>query len=321
MYKNSNNRAKKAEDRKEDTRPMPNKKRNQGKNKRYNRDAEIADTAMRDSRTNNPDWYARNPVMLEQATRFPFAYPLGRSYSIPANNEAGDDPELVLKVPGICTLYFVPTVGGSSDLQSPINTAARAIYTFIRNMNSGSKNYDQADLMMYLMAMDSLYMFHSVMKKIVGVARLYAPTNRYYPRAILEGLGADPDDVFANIADYQYFVNQAAYQIGMSTAPGDMSFYDRHQWMAEGLYVDHNSSKAQTYQFAPQYLWKFNNLGATGTSLTPVACCVPSGLNKLADWESLFKSLMANVIGDEDFAVMSGDILKAFGPNGHIITG
>lgn len=273
------------------------------------RDIEIADTARKAE--NDPSWYAQNPQLVKDSASYPFAIPVGAPFIM--NDDAANTTGLdAVTVPGVMVLAFAPTVGVSTDLTSAINVAAVNIYTFVRHQNSGHSNYDPADLMLYLVAMDSLYMFHSMARRVYGVARDYTPYNRYYPATILNAMGMDPDDVYANMAQLRYAVNMMADKLSHLCVPAGMDFFTRHRWMCEGLYTDTASVKAQTYAFQPHMFWQYDNTATTGTNLKTLPWSL-SGLHTVAQLVSTFNTLYNAVMGDEDVGIMSGDILKAYG--------
>lgn len=287
--------------------------------KRAPREQEVG-TGAQESTRNDVAWYARYPHILEEATRLPFAYPIGQyydtGYSVASATEWSEYVDTSLTVPGVMCVNFTPTPGESYNKNSPINIAAQNVYTYVRHMNSGHANYEQADLMMYLLAMDSLYIFHSYVRKILAISKLYTPVNKYFPRALLVALGVDPEDVFANQAQWEYFVNMVAYRAGAFAAPASMTFYERHAWMSNGLYVDQDVTRAQIYMFKPTMLWKYENLGTTGTKLVPLMMPKAGDNKKLVDFQVLFNNLISTMLGDEDFGIMSGDVFKAFGADG-----
>lgn len=269
------------------------------------------------SKPNDPAWYAQNASLLNDYASFPFGYPLGNvvpGYGTP-------QPEAI---PGICALYLNPMVGIASVETDPINIAMRNIYSFVRHANSGHTNYEAPDLMMYLVAMDSVYSMHAWMKRLLGVVMLYTPVNRYYPQAILRAMGVDPDDLRDHIADFRGFVNTYAVQMGSMCVPNSMSYMARHTWMYEGLYLDSATSKAQTYFYTPEAFYRYN-INATSSQgelitvpLLDVADLVTANptLLKVADIIRFARELLTPIITNEDLNIMSGDILKAFGAEG-----
>lgn len=276
------------------------------------------------SKMNDVSWYSRYPQILQDAANLPYAEPLGTTYSL-GSSELSNANMQDLVVPGLCVIRFIPTIGNARDAYSAINVATRNIYSFVRHENSGHTNYDAPDLMMYLLAMDQAMMYHAFLKRAYGVARLYSPMNRYYPTMVLQAMGLDAADVYAHLADLRYGINMMAAKLGALAVPATMTYFDRHQWMCEGLYVDSVSVKAQTYMFVPYCFLQFNDtaenkpghlksdgfyeLTIPGASDSAALMTVDQAINFFG------QTIMSPLMNNEDFNIMSGDILKAYGSN------
>lgn len=304
--------------------------------KQQRRDAEIADTADKayaDSRTrrdcykskeNDWQWYAQSPELIRDYASYPFGRPVGSKINLGSvpNGEAGTSSINSQSIPGFMVYYYQPTIGDPHDANAPINIAARNIYSYVRHANSGHSNYDAPDLMLYLLAMDSIYMYHSFLKRIVGLLYDYSTLNRYYPRALVQAMGVDFDDLSHHIADLRGFVNQYAVKMGSMCVPNSMSYMARHVWMTEGLYTDGTSSKSQTYMYVPSAYFKFGLDDDGKGQLTSVEFSSPylnnvtTFLKKFADLVTFGNNLLDPITSNEDLNIMSGDILKAFGDMG-----
>lgn len=278
------------------------------------RDIEIADTADKAiSSDNDIKWWTKYQQLVKDVGSVYTSYAVGAPFTL----FNGNSPSLTVKttIPGIMVLRFIPAYGCAVSATDPINIAARNIYSYIRHANSGSKNYDAPDLIMYLMGMDNAFAFHAFCRRIYGIARTYAPTNRYYSDKLLIACGMDPDDVYENGAQLRYAINLMAVKLGSLCVPSSMDIFQRHSWMSEGLYLDSNTRKAQTYMFVPEGMWKINVTGDEGTALQYVNFPGDSQMT-VADLIDYFNDLIAPIWGNEDFNIMSGDILKAYGDDG-----
>lgn len=282
------------------------------------------------SKDNDPSWYALNPQLLKDAASFPYAWPLGNRLNV------GEHGTLINQgsLPGIMVMNWAPTIGYSKDGTSPVNVASVNTYTKVRHDNSGHANYDHADYMMYLLAMDSVYAFHSWMRRVYGCMLTYSNTNRYYPRAIVKAMGVDFDDLQGNLADFRQYINTYAIKASALAVPAKMSFMTKHYWMSEGLYYDSQQDKPQTYLFNPLGFYKFG-LSSDDTphgilTFEPMfqadcevrgSFCYGPGCRtsfpwRLADFIAYGDRLLGPIISDEDFGIMSGDTLKSFGIGG-----
>lgn len=275
------------------------------------REKEAVNDLIDESKTNAYSWYAKFPQFTRDAGTIPFGLPVGQCLTLPN----GDG----YYTPGLMRLTFYPTIGYSADLSSPVNRSAIRFYTFLRDVQKAAAKYDAADIMMYLMALDSCYMFYSLIRRIYGVAQLYTPLNRYYPTALLKLMGVDPS-VADNLAELRAYINRFALSLASYAVPMDFDITARHMWMCEGLYLDSNTTRAQTYMFVPEGFWKYNNTVATGSELNFVPW-MPQGdtttpAYTLADIKSIGWQLMTAILGDQDTGNISGDLYRAYGDGG-----
>lgn len=282
------------------------------------------------SEKNDVTWYVKNPELLNAAAQFPFGYPLG--VDLPKSNTSSKSIiQYDQTVPGIFVLPYVPTIGRSNDGASPVNLAAKIQYSNVRYANSGTTYGDPSDLMMYFLAIDSAYMFHQWMIRAYGVLRTYNYMNRYYPQAVIEAMGLDFDNLNANITQLWGYINTYGVKLQSFALPGDLSYVIRHSWLASGLYLDANSSKAQTYLFnpimyyqwtevteGPNYLKAITMFTSSGDDVFPN---VKTGQRKLTnigkktlnDLREFGDSLLKPILQSESFGLTTGALLKAYG--------
>ncbi len=332
--KEANYRGKKAFNGANKKKPFQKRASGKRRDSAYDRMPNTDSRVCAGSKDNDPRWYALNPQLLKDAASFPYAWPLGNKLSL------GERGTLINQgsLPGVLVMNWAPTIGYSSDGTSPVNVASINTYTKVRHDNSGHANYDHADYMMYLLAMDSVYAFHAWMRRVYGCMLTYSNTNRYYPRAIVKAMGVDFDDLQGNLADFRQYINTYAIKASALAVPANMSYMTKHYWMSEGLYYDSQQDKPQTYLFNPLGFYKFkitagetphgtlefcNMFGDTESrpgSYEPrgkiCAGCVTPSPWKLQNFINYGDSLLAPIISDEDFGIMSGDTLKSFGIGG-----
>ena len=271
------------------------------------------------SKPNDWRWYAQNEQLLKDSSSFPYSWPLGNKLNLGVNAPEVNKGSL----PGVMAIWTAPTFGWSDNPNSPVNVAARNIYSFVRHANSGHANYDAPDLMLYMCAMDSIYSYLSFLKRVYGVISTYSYTNRYYPKAVITAMTVDYDDIQRNLADFRGFINSFAVKVGSMCIPASMSYMAKHMWMYSGLYYDSDQDKAQTYLFVPNNLYRYalDTDGAgmlesfsfaeyytvQGTTDRDPSYINFEGLRKMAD------DMLNPILRSEDMNIMSGDILKAFG--------
>lgn len=269
--------------------------------------------------TNDPNWYAASEALMRDAASLPFSESLGNELTLHSYFPNAEAPNWKKVIPGVMAIRFIPGCGISTRFSSPVNVAARNIYSFVTSHQSGAKNYEAPDLMMYLLAMDSIYSFWNFIVRVYGVANLYAQKNRYLPRGILTAMNVDPDDVIKNLSDLRYGINHAVQDIGSRCVPSTIPLIKRHSFMNQYLYLDNPQEKAQIYLYTLEGYHKW--IDATDTS--------PGYLNYESMWTDAetgnplplwtvqgllgeLESMIAMVMSSQDFDRMSGDILKAY---------
>lgn len=260
---------------------------------------------------NDVSWYAQNAQLLADAASIPYSNALGPAVT---RNNAGFAHSSVVSttntIPGLCAYRIMPIPGIGKDALDPVTVAARNVYSFVRHQNSGHSNYDAPDLMMYMLGMDQAYIWWSFMVRLYGVARLYTQKNRYYPSVLIKAMGVDFDDIIGNLANLRAFINVYATKMSTMRVPNTMAFFKRHLWLFQNIYLDKPMDKSQTYLFVPDGYYKVNVTGSNGTQLDYTR--LVSTL-KLADIINVANEILEPLYRNEDFNIMSGDILKAYG--------
>lgn len=287
--------------------------KNSTKNERRAKEASDAAKEIYMSQSNPYAWYANFPNFAKDVATLPFGTPVGQPIYV-------NEKDYVANA-GIMALTFTPTPGYSLDMTSPINRQAVRIYTYLRSVQRSAANYDSADLMMYLLGIDSLYTYWAYLRRVYGVAQLFTPTNRYYPRRLLQSMGIDADAIVNNLADFRAFINRFALNIGRFAMPKDFDLTRRHMWMCSGLYLDSNTTRAQTYMFTPAVLWKYDNTVETGSQLVGLQFDTFSPTPPQRDMTSLVavaNDMLNNFENDEDTMNISGDLYRAYGAGGCI---
>lgn len=291
----------------------PLNKRNSTKNQR--RDKEVVDNTLKeyDSPGNPPALYNAYPQFAVDAGTVTFGMPVGYTFNTEQSNSVTLTNSYDLVSPGIMTLQFHPTIGYSADKNSPINRSALRYYTYLRNAQKASAKYDSQDMMMMFMALDSCYLYHEWMRRLYGVTQLYTPLNKYYPRRLLRAMGCNPDDILSpeGLVQLRAYINQFGISLGSYCAPKDFDITVRHMWMVGGLYLDSDTTRAQTYLFNPMNVWVYDNTVATGSALKYLS--IPQTGNTVSNIITIGNTLLNGILGDEDAGMISGDVYNAFG--------
>lgn len=305
---------------------MARKKKISKKNFSRRRDMRERDEGKRfDSRTasktNDPEWYAQTPALMQDAASIPFSQAVGTSFQINASSNAeGYTTSQKMVIPGIITAGIVPIPAGAISPTSPLNIAATALFTQVRKANSGAANYNSPDLMIYAIAMGNIYSYLNFLIRVYGTVNLYSHSNRYLPRALTIAQGINFTDVQSSLANFRYGVNTLIHKAASLACPASMTYFKRLAFLFSGLYAEGESVKSQLYMYIPQAFLKYEETAEqTGGSLS-CAWFGRTGLSEDKLWttQELIEygnSLLEPIITSEDMNIMSGDIKKAYGDN------
>lgn len=308
------------------------------------------------SPTNDPAWYGRYPELLRDSSVLMYSNPFGAKYKliskganistsafkvrdnsgslVSANFNANADNNTAA-TPGLVSLYLWPTLGLVENRDDPVNQMVNQLYTQVRYMNSGRKNYDPADLTIYVLAIEELYSFIQWCKRLYGFAFVYSQQNMYVGEAMLRANGVDPEDFKNNLNDFRGWLNSFILHTSSYCIPKDMAYIQKKLFQYLGIYMEnpYGNIKDQIYEFVPGgfLTFRLDSNGAGKLELLPLKdnpadqfgfpriVNVNSNLMSVADVIKYGNILFNKISFDEDFSLMSGDILKAYGANGIVV--
>lgn len=271
-----------------------------------------------ESPTNDPKWYETTPDLLRDAASIPFSSASGTSYNL---NMYGDGiaPVAERYVPGILTLSIIPTIGGDENFNSPLNIATNSLYGQVRKANSGAANYDAPNLFMYCMSVAQIYSYINYLMRIYGTAQLYVHYNRYVPEALLNAMGVDFSSIQENLADFRYGVNVLIHKASSFACPATLTYFNRLAFLFAGIYSEGDSIKDQLYMYVPAGFMQLTEQDTTpGWLLKYKPMPSPRSGKQYLTVSQLLEygtQLITPLLQSEDFNIISGDILKAFGSN------
>lgn len=292
-------------------------------------------TDRKGSKTYDPDesrndeaWYGADPALLRDAASIPFSASIGTSLDY-GSEYLYDRPDLYYyqgnrhAIPGVMNFKITPAFGHATNGNDPINVAANAIYAFLRQANSGAKNYDAPDMMLYCLAMTQVYSYISYLQRLYGYASLYTQRNRYLPKSLIYANLASYDDIMNDLAGFRYAINLLINKASSLAVPGNMTIFQRHAFLYRDVYSEGDSIKDQLYQYVPDGFYKFKLNDDKSGMLSYVGLAdradktgeVASTVLSVKALISLGNELLDPLITSEDFNIMSGDILKAYGNN------
>lgn len=273
---------------------------------------------------NDASWHVLNPELLKNFGKLNFNYPIGVGLRL--HNEV-DAPNLELRVPGVASINYLPNAGiSASGTASGLNLAANALYSDVRHANSGHANYNAPDLMMYILAMDSIYGFYAWCCEVYKRMKTYQQRNRYMPKVLCDAMNVDYDDVIANIDEFEGFLAWVPTIIRQRAIPAKLDMFKYHIMRPLDLFTDDKDvpEKGQIYMYNPVCVYKY--VGYTdkkGGRLEPIWLRPFGTLGrttklKVSDLRSIMMDCLAAVVNDEDTGIMMGDLIKAYGSDAMI---
>lgn len=197
---------------------------------------------------NDPSWYNKLATLIRDVARIPFSYQIGR----PMYFDSFDMPDL--NVPGILALDYICLPGIAKSATDGVNIAATALYQTIRKNLSTVAGYASADVMMYVLAVDSMIQLYNYIVRAFGTLNLYSSVNYNYGNALLEAQGFSPSSLNflrSNTSDYMSQFNQLVYKVSEIYLPTQFSIIDRHAWLFSNVFTDGESAKSQIYVHRP----------------------------------------------------------------------
>lgn len=272
---------------------------------------------------NHMEWYNSNPRLVEDSARVNFTRPLGSVIHVESNTGS-----IIFKDalnPGVASFRTMLVPGYSDGPTSAVNIASRDIYSFVRFENSGKTNYDATQLMFYLLAVDQLHAWHEYLKRAYGVLLNYDQRSKYTPRAIIQAMGLNYDNLMNNIADFRWLINSTADRASIFHVPDGehVPMFERHKFMFSGLYYDRDiEHKAQIYMFIPDgyFVWTETQRPFKLTyTRFPNALGQSTTLMTLDDLRGNTNAMLSALVESEDAQIISGDIYKAYG-EGNLLT-
>lgn len=287
------------------------KKHYQNRDKGMPKDSKENCVARRVGEENDPSWYNSDGQLVRDAASVSFYTPAGSRYYI---NDLGFE---ISAIPGIMTFNVVPGPGKSTSKTSAVNLAALRLYTNMRKNNSGAANYSHSDMMMYALAIDSVYCFYAEMLRLYGVMNSWNQYNRYQPQYIVQALGYDYNDFRKNLSNFRAWLNLFIKRANAFSLPVSFTISKRHTWMFSNIWKDSTNEKAQLYIYKPfgYYTWEDAAVDS-GTLLQwrTISKYQHGGGLITFDTVRTFGDLMLDKLwNSEDVAIIGGDLERAYG--------
>lgn len=260
-------------------------------------------------KSNDPIWYAHNAELMTAAASLPYSVTTGEKIGIIEHEE------YINSVPGIMSLRWTPQIGGAFD--DPINQAANMTYSFVAHANSRNYKYDAPDLMQIILAGSSLFAMLAHGIRAYGVMRTYDQRNMYMPRALVEAMGFNYQDLRDHLSQMWFDLNELIARSKQLWIPNHFPFTARWFWMNSNIYMDADSVKGQMYVFVPDsyYIYKETGDFAEDNHIAEniLTYWNVEDFHTWADYVAVMDSMFKPLLESQDRGMIFGDILKAYG--------
>lgn len=258
---------------------------------------------------NDPTWYYRNEQDLKDNFSLSVGSPLGIA------NELVDGV-LTTKtfqsyVPGIAAYrtYLIP--GYSNASTSALNLASFRIYSKIKTNVTSNLRYDPQNVMLYLLAMDSVHVAWLNLVRVYYSLHTYSANNRYLPKALVASMACNFDNLLLNLSNFRAYLNLVAQKINSMYVPDVLSFFTRHQWLFNNLFADEDVKNAQIYLLVPEKIMQY--VESSSDEEIGYLTAVDPPVGSFSDIKTRFDALLQPIIGSEDMNRIAGDLAKAYG--------
>jgi len=271
---------------------------------------------------NDPAWRTADAVMTKLVANIPFGLAAGLSQDVESGVDASNNPtSIAYRQPGVMVTQVELMMGNATDYNAALNLAVRKIYSFVRHANSGSRNYEAADMGIYFGALMQVLGVLGWLQRVRRTLNEFSTTNRYTPRTLMQAQGLDADDFLKHQPQLAWLIAWLGRAVGSLAFP-DMPIFRAAYECFKHIYVDNDSPKEQYYLINPYDFAKYNptydanggGINYTSRITSPITSFAPGANNSYDDVQTYVLDLIDSILGDEDCGIISGDILKAF-PN------
>jgi hypothetical protein len=190
---------------------------------------------------NDFSWYNMAPEALKSAATISFRESIGK----PVRLTGGVD----VLTPGICILNTLFGPGYAEDDQDPINLAIKEVQTFITSRLNKNWSYPAPDIALCVLGYEELARFYYEACRAVRLMTDFDMDNNYKPKALVEALGFDYEDIMNNMSDWLSELDQEYAMFKAFPIPKDFPLVEKHLWFVSNIFGDTSTKKHQIYAF------------------------------------------------------------------------
>lgn len=289
---------------------------------------------------NDPSWYIVDEAITKQVGNVPFNVFSGIAYSITKPNRGKQSK---LNIPGVATFKYIPVLNTNAPGRA-VDLTAKALYQYIRRMTSGgAKVYQSSDVLMYILAMDSIYLAVHQIKRVLRIFNSYRMKNRLIPRAILRTLGIGESERY-EYANLVARLNLSISRVNSIAVPKDFNLFKRRAVLGSVILTDEVDEPTQIVIPNADIVYAYYSAQPTGGSLVgfdlfrdtldPDDTVIPEFNTVTVDYKTNrvnqpkgsidlalknLEAMLDRVLFDDDMSIIGGDIQRAYEGNLHQI--
>lgn len=328
-FQNNNNSGNKKSNSKRKNKYNPN--HSKGNQEKFNSKNSDKTDEMPPVKGNDLNWWVQSAQLLTDDASISWGYRTG----VPMDLH-GIQNSASYTSPGVCAVQIQHVPGVNNDYysgtkNSPINVAAKALYTNIRRNLKSANSYEASDVMIYIAAMSEIFGAIGFATRAYATAMNYSFENAYLPEQLYYIQGLDPSEWFDHPADIRTRLNHIIVSASQIWCPKGFGYNNYMKFVYQNYYIEGSSLKDQIYMFTPATFRYFTYDSETKAGmLSPVIDFYPivSGSNnddnvtragKLVSATQLLDAIeymIMALVDDSDFQNISGDLFNCFGAAG-----
>lgn len=205
---------------------------------------------------NDPNWYFEDATLADQVSQLSFQQLGGLPIFYENRN---------FSVPNLVKIFLNPCPGviRTQDYDNPdlnktsgINLAGFRIFSMLSAYTGRIATYGPQDISTMILAMGEVISMMEWIRRCFGIANASSMRNRSYPREALRwGCMVDDSDFFVSYADYRNRFNTYVTLVNQLPIPKGIKYFDKCAALYEKVYLDAESSMAQSLITVPFTTW------------------------------------------------------------------
>lgn len=295
--------------------PSNNRNSSRGNKRFYSKEDAKEISKLEGEKINNPAWYSESPQLLVDTASIPSAWITGLPLHLTTNNVDNGNVIFDAVQPGIMAFALHQRPCLNDDVDSPFNVMCTQLTAYARSINSGAKNWDAPDLGIYICAVANLYAMVSWAQRIYGTAKLFAVTNRYYPKDLLAVQKVDYENIVEHLSDFRAELNMLIAKVSSIPMPVTIPMAEKWAWSYKYYYSDSDNPKDQMYFYFPAnyYTFAYDSESAGKLVDHPLADAISGDNITYDEICAIIDEQVTAILEDQDMAIIGGDLISAFG--------